>query len=124
MTHLVVSDPVHLVMRGRAVGGSVCRGRGVQLGRETLLRCSGVAVLLPLRGDEVLPLHGGGGQAGGLAALVLRLLCQLGEVLPLSLRPLLVSLGTTKYQLSSSKNSRKKDLVLEKDVKCWGLGRG
>ena len=52
-----------------------------------------VLLLLPLPGDEVLPLHGGGGQAGGLAALVLRLLRQLGEVLPLSLRPLLVRLG-------------------------------
>ena len=77
------------------MGGGGC----VHLRRETLLRCgAGVGAvllpLLPLRPDEMLPLHGGGGEAGGLAALVLRLLGQLGEVLPLSLRSLLVSLET------------------------------
>ena len=77
------------------MGGGGC----VQLRGETVLGGgAGVGAvplllpLLPLRGDEVLPLHGGGGQAGGLAALVLRLLGQLGEVLPLSLSPLLVGL--------------------------------
>ena len=95
LAHLAVSDPVHVVEGGGAVGG----GGRVHLRRETVLGSAGVVgavlLLLPLPGDEVLPLHGGGGQAGGLAALVLRLLCQLGEVLALSLRPILVSLETT-----------------------------
>ena len=96
LAHLAVSDPVHVVEGGGAVGG----GGRVHLRRETFLGSAGVVgtvllLLLPLPGDEVLPLHGGGGQAGGLAALVLGLLCQLGEVLALSLRPILVSLETT-----------------------------
>ena len=55
--------------------------------------------------DQVLALHGGGGgEAGGLAALVLRLLRQPGQVLPLSLRPVLVSLRKTNLNYLITRN--------------------
>ena len=53
----------------------------------------------------MLALHGGGGgEAGGLAALVLRLLRQPGQVLPLSLRPVLVSLQKTNLNYFITRN--------------------
>ena len=89
MTYLF-SDSVHIVMWR-------CGGRSILIWRQTLLR-SGAGTVLPhlllVPVQEVLALHGGGGgQAGGLAGLVLHLLGQTSQVLSLSLNSILVRLN-------------------------------
>ena len=88
MTYLF-SDSVHIVMWR-------CGGRSILIWRQTLLR-SGAGTVLPhlllVPVQEVLALHGGGGgQAGGLAGLVLHLLGQTSQVLSLSLNSILIRL--------------------------------
>ena len=94
MTYLF-SDSVHIVMWR-------CGGRSILIWRQTLLRSGAGTVsilqvlphLLLVPVQEVLALHGrGGGQAGGLAGLVLHLLGQTSQVLSLSLNSILVRLN-------------------------------
>ena len=91
------SDPINIIdggvrMRSRGWSGCVLVRRQTLLGRH-----------LPFQ--HVLALHGaGGGEAGGLAGLVLSLLLKSGQILALSLSPFMVSLNELFFFKKYDKN--------------------